>query len=303
MNALAREVPPGASRSLVVLLADGLRADTARDYMGYLQALKEAGRAQWSSLRCELPSLSRPLYATVINGEPPLSHGILGNGQAGERLSRHLFQALAHHGVPSAVAAYHWFYELLAGERFDPLQHRDAIPPGCGITAARWYWEDDYPDSHLLADAESLRRSHLPRDTPSLLFIHPMGPDLAGHLHGGESTAYAMSARKLDMLLAQCLPRWHAAGYDLLLTSDHGMHADRMHGGPLAVEREVPLVWAPHDAGSVTMALPDQQTGVAGWILARLGVHDWTPGAGAGVGAGVGAGTPRAAAVPPRGDA
>lgn len=266
---------PGAGtapRKLVVLLADGLRADTARDYMGYLQALNEAGRARWRSLRCELPSLSRPLYATVINGEPPLQHGILGNGQAGQRLEHHLFQTLEARGVSAAIAAYHWFYELLAGEVFDPLRHRDALPAGCGLAAARWYWEDDYPDSHLLADAESLRRA-LPPTGPSLLFVHPMGPDLAGHVHGGESTAYAMSARKLDMLLAQLLPRWHADGFDLLLTSDHGMHADRMHGGPLDVEREVPLVWAPHD-GRVGLALPERQTGIAGWILERLGaVH------------------------------
>lgn len=258
-------------RKLVLLLADGLRADTAHDYMGYLQALHEAGRARWSSLRCELPSLSRPLYATVINGEPPLVHGILGNGQAGQKLARHLFQPLQTHGVRSAVAAYHWFHELLTGEVFDPLRHRDALPEGCGIVGARWYWEDDYPDSHLLADAEALRQAH----APSLLFIHPMGPDLAGHLHGGDSTAYAMSARKLDMLLAQCLPRWHADGYDLLLTSDHGMNADRMHGGPLAVEREVPLVWAPHDAAAgdaLAIPLPGRQTEVAAWVLERLGV-------------------------------
>ena len=263
--------PVIGGRKLVVLLADGLRADTARNYMGYLQALHEAGRAQWRSLRCELPSLSRPLYATVINGEPPLAHGILGNGQAGQALSHHLFQRLDALGVPAAVAAYHWFYELLSGEVFDPLRHRDAVPASCGIAAARWYWEDDYPDSHLLADAESLRRTHLTVDVPSLLFVHPMGPDLAGHLHGGESTAYAMSARKLDMLLAQLLPRWHADGFDLLLTSDHGMNADRMHGGPLDIEREVPLLWAPHD-GAVELALPERQTAIAPWILARLGV-------------------------------
>ncbi|MFX1682117.1 alkaline phosphatase family protein [Mitsuaria sp. CC2] len=267
--AIAQAADP--ARKLVVLLADGLRADTARDYMGYLQALNEAGRAQWRSLRCELPSLSRPLYATVINGEPPLTHGILGNGQAGQALSHHLFQQLDAQGIPAAIAAYHWFYELLAGEIFDPLRHRDAVPTGCGLQAARWYWEDDYPDSHLLADAESLRRAHLPVQGPSLLFIHPMGPDLAGHMHGGESTPYAMSARKLDMLLAQLLPRWHAEGFDLLMTSDHGMKADRMHGGPLPVEREVPLVWVPHD-GAVGLALPEQQTDIAGWILERLGI-------------------------------
>ena len=35
---------------LILLLVDGLRADTARDYLGYVQALNEAGRAHWLSL-------------------------------------------------------------------------------------------------------------------------------------------------------------------------------------------------------------------------------------------------------------
>ena len=254
---------------LVFLLIDGLRADIARDYMGYLQALNEAGRAQWSTLRCELPSLSRPLYATVISGKTPLDHGIVGNGQAGQRCGSTLFDDLAAAGCSSAVAAYHWFFELLSGQRFDPLQHRHAILPEVGVQAASWYCEDEYPDSHLLADAEHLRQSV----NPDLLWVHPMGLDSAGHQAGGESVVYSMAARKLDMMLARLLPVWHAAGYDVLLTSDHGMHADRMHGGPLAVEREVPLVWLPCP-GSVGSAadcvLPDSQLGLRDFVVRHL---------------------------------
>lgn len=255
-----------SGNKLVVLLADGLRADTARDYMGYLQALHEAGRAQWRGLQCELPSLSRPLYATVINGRAPLQHGIVGNVQAGVSAGETVFDDLHRAGRSAAVAAYHWFYELLAGEVFNPLLHREAAVPARGVAAARWYFEDEYPDSHLLADAEALRRAHV----PELLWVHPMGPDHAGHQHGGDSAAYAMSARKLDMVLAQLLPLWHAAGYDLLLTSDHGMHADHMHGGPLAVERDVPLVWLPRHARDAGIALPQSQLELRGFVAQRL---------------------------------
>ena len=257
---------PRKKNKLIVLLADGLRADTARDFMGYAQALNEAGRAQWQSLQCELPSLSRPLYATLINGRTPLDHGILGNVQAGISAGPTLFDDLHAAGCRSAIAAYHWFYELLAGEIYQPLRHREAALPARGVVAGRWYFEDEYPDSHLLADAEALRQAH----APDLLWIHPMGPDLAGHLHGGDSTAYALSARKLDMLLAQLLPAWHAAGYDLLLTSDHGMHADKMHGGPLAVERQVPLVWLPSAAADVSIALPQSQLALRAFVSERL---------------------------------
>lgn len=125
---------------LVMLLVDGLRADTARDYLGYVQALNEAGRAHWSNLRCELPSLSRPLYATVLNGRTPLDHGILGNVQAGQRCGSTVLDDLAAAGRSSAVAAYHWVFELLTGAVFDPLAHRETALPQLGIEAARWYW-------------------------------------------------------------------------------------------------------------------------------------------------------------------
>ncbi|MDT9001139.1 alkaline phosphatase family protein [Paucibacter sp. APW11] len=255
-----------AERKLVVVLVDGLRADTARDYMGYLQAQREAGRAQWRTLSCELPSLSRPLYATVINGRTPLEHGIVSNMQPGLRCGTSIFDALAAAGRSSCIAAYHWFYELLAGEVFDPLRHRHAALPALNVPGAAWYYEDEYPDSHLLADAEALRQQH----APNLLFVHPMGLDHAGHVHGGESSAYAMAARKLDMLLALVIPRWQAAGYDLLLTSDHGMNADHMHGGSLAVEREVPLVWLPCVPAAPEAVLPASQLGLRDFALTQL---------------------------------
>ncbi len=254
------------NNKLVVLLADGLRADIARDYMGYLQALNEAGRAQCRTLRCELPSLSRPLYATLITGQTPLAHGIVSNAQAGQRCGSTVFDELAAAGNSSAVAAYHWFFELLSGQRFEPLLHRQAAVPEAGVKAGSWYFEDEYPDSHLLADAEHLRQSV----NPDLLWVHPMGPDTAGHQSGGESTAYSLCARRLDMMLALLIPVWHAAGYDVLLTSDHGMHADRMHGGPLAVERETPLVWLPCAGHAVDVTLPDSQLGLRGFVVKHL---------------------------------
>lgn len=255
-------------KPLILLLVDGLRADTARHYMGYLNALHEAGRAQWDTLRCELPSLSRPLYATVLNGQAPLAHGIVGNGHSAQHAGDTLFTDLAAQGRRSAVVAYHWVFELLTGAAFDPLRHRHACPAQTGIEGASWYWEDDYPDSHALADAESLRQQL----APEFLLVHPMGMDLAGHQHGGESSGYSQAARRLDQQLAQVLPRWHAAGYDVLLTSDHGMHADRWHGGPLDIEREVPLLWLPSQPGCPPgPAWPRAQTELRGFVRERLG--------------------------------
>lgn len=246
---------------LAFVLVDGLRDDTARRCMGTLLALQEAGRARWSTLRCELPSLSRPLYATVIGGRRPVDHGILGNDNVGVQLDDTVFDDVHARGGISVAAAYDWVWELLAGERFVPARHRSAACPHRGVVAGSWYFEDDYPDSHLLADAEDLRRRH----APDLLFVHPMGLDNAGHVHGGASSAYDLAARKLDTQLAQLLPHWFDAGYDVIVTSDHGMSADRMHGGDTPEERAVPFVWLPRDGAATREP--------AGWPASQLEIR------------------------------
>lgn len=273
----AAEVQGAESRSagaarIVVVVADGLRADVAAQAMGYLGALLEAGRASRTELKSGLPSLSRPLYATLITGQWPVDHGIVTNQQVlacGETL----FDDAHAAGQRSVVVAYHWFCELLTGEPFDPLAQRRHLPAGRGIVEACWYFEDDYPDSHTLADAEALRLAH----APELLFIHPMGPDDRGHRFGGESDEYRMSARRLDMALARTIPRWHADGYDVLLTSDHGMGRDRMHGGCDDAERIVPFVWmpaaGPAQARMLALPLPTQQTGLREFLRQHRLAH------------------------------
>jgi predicted AlkP superfamily pyrophosphatase or phosphodiesterase len=252
---------------LAVIIADGLRADVARSAMGYLQALVEADRARQTEFACDLPGISRPLYATLLNGQSPVEHGIVSNLTVASAGTTWLDDA-HRRGLSSVVVAYHWFYELLSGQPFEAWTDRHRVPAGHGIRGAAWYFEDAYPDSHAIADAEALRLAH----DPDILLVHPMGPDDAGHRHGGDSVAYRACARKLDHLLALTLPRWSAAGFDVVLTSDHGMGADHQHGGDWPVERLVPFYWIPSTTsvegspGPLDRSLPVGSTGVRPFI-------------------------------------
>lgn len=261
-----------ANARIVVVVADGLRADVAAQAMGFVGALMESGQAASAQLRCSLPSLSRPLYASLITGETPLEHGIVSNQQI-QACGPSLFDDALAAGQRCAVVAYHWFYELLAGRAFEPLVHRLASVPERGVIQASWYFEDPYPDSHTLADAEALRLG----SAPDLLFVHPMGPDDSGHRHGGESDGYRHSVRQLDMALALVVPRWWAAGYDVVLTSDHGMGADRMHGGRSDAERLVPFFWmptpGPAQARRLQWTLPAQPTALRAFLSRHRADH------------------------------
>ena len=42
-------------------------------------------------------------------------------------------------------------------------------------------------------------------------------------------------------MLANLIPEWMERGYNILITGDHGMNGDKMHGGTTPDVREVPL--------------------------------------------------------------
>ncbi|MEE4379281.1 MAG: alkaline phosphatase family protein [Candidatus Competibacteraceae bacterium] len=221
---------------VIMVLIDGLRFDTAIMEMGYLESAVQAGAAKRWSLQCGLPSLSRPLYETIHTGLLPHEHGILSNQTA--RLSNHdnLFSLVRAAGLKTAAAAYSWFSELYNGIPYDPVLDRETEDPEKAIQIGRFYTEDDMPDIEVLRDAELILRRH----TPDYLLVHPMGCDYIGHLHGGESVQYRRQAALLDNLLALQMPGWLAAGYQILITSDHGFNADGWHGGTDAEVTRVP---------------------------------------------------------------
>jgi arylsulfatase A-like enzyme len=43
------------------------------------------------------------------------------------------------------------------------------------------------------------------------------------------------------MYLSALIAEWTQLGYNILVTGDHGINADRLHGGPTPEVREVPL--------------------------------------------------------------
>ncbi|NJN57234.1 MAG: alkaline phosphatase family protein [Leptolyngbyaceae cyanobacterium SL_5_9] len=224
---------------IILVVLDGLRFDVAQASMGFLGHLVETNQASFYRVQAELPTLSRPLYEVLLTGTPVSVNGITANEVT--RLSNQvsLFHLATDRGLTTAAAAYHWFSELYNRAPFDWFddreQHNDSLP----IQHGKFYFDDAYPDSHLFADAEVLRQWQ-----PDFMLVHPMGLDYTGHCFGSDSKQYRGKAIATDSLLAQCLPRWIAAGYQILITADHGMNTDGQHGGITADVRDVPLFCA-----------------------------------------------------------
>ncbi|MEL6470201.1 MAG: alkaline phosphatase family protein [Cyanobacteria bacterium J06623_4] len=224
-------------KRVIFIILDGLRFDVAGRSMGYLAHLVESKQASFFKVKAELPTLSRPLYEVLLTGVPASTSGITANEVA--RLSHQVsvFHLAVQQGLTTAAAAYHWFSELYNSAPFDPFTEREQHSEANPIQHGKFYFADDYPDSHLFADAEVLRLNW----QPDFMLVHPMGIDYTGHRFGGESAAYRNAAIATDSLLAQYIPRWLEAGYTLVITADHGMNADKSHGGLSPDVREVPL--------------------------------------------------------------
>lgn len=257
---------------VILVVLDGLNHAVGHHAMGHLSALVQAGRGHVTYLDCELPAMSRPLYECLLTGNRPVDSGVVHNGVVRRSYGQSLFDLAVAQGKRTAAAAYHWVSELYVAAPFDRTSHRFLDDPSQAIQAGIFYWQDHYPDDHLFSDAEALRRRH----DPDFLFVHSMNIDDAGHRHGGDSPQYRNAARHADIALADYLPGWLAEGYQVMVTADHGMNADRSHSGMLEEERRVPL-WLLGGAFAAPGDLEIHQTHLCGTLATLMGLDHTKP--------------------------
>lgn len=254
------------SRVILVVL-DGLAWQVAHDCMGYLHGLCEAGHASLYRMDCELPSLSRPLYECILTGVRPVDSGVVHNEVTRLSKEESIFHLAHKAGAKTAAAAYHWISELYNRSPYDAVRDRFTDDESLPIQYGVFYHGDSYPDDHLFIDGEILRRRH----DPDFLLIHPMNTDDAGHRHGLESSQYRNAARRADNFLSAHLPTWIEQGYQIIVTSDHGMNKDHTHRGILPEERQVPLFVIGNQFSHDPNAEP-RQVELCGIIAQLLGV-------------------------------
>jgi len=256
-----------SSTKVMLIVIDGLGLATARRKLGVLEGLVEAGKARLWAMRGVLPSLSRPAYESILTGLPPARHGITSNSVVRQSTEDSVFTIARAHGRSTGAAAYSWFAELANGVPFDPVMDREQDNGDGAIQHGRYYALDPFPDQEVYWQADLLVR----RYAPDLMLIHPMGCDVAGHAHGGESPAYRSAAAHTDDCLARHIPGWQAAGYRIIVTADHGMSADGQHGGTTSDERLVPFYLLDDPRGGVAPDDADQLS-VAPTVLALMGL-------------------------------
>ena len=257
------------SDKVILIILDGLNAKVAEECMGFMAALCTKDLVTRYQILSELPSLSRPLYETILTGVTPLISGIVNNQITRKSNQQSIFNIARDAGLTTAAASYHWISELYNQSPYIAQRDRHTNNPSLPIQYGCCYHADHYPDDHLFLDAEWLRSQH----DPDFLLIHSMNIDHAGHREGLESSYYRNTARNADAILSDYLPKWIDAGYQILITADHGMNNDCSHGGTLPEEQQIPL-FAIGSKFSHHSSCKPSQTDICGIVCELLGVTD-----------------------------
>lgn len=226
------------SLKVIFVLIDGMKYDTALECMGFMNHLVEHKKASRYKIRTEMPTLSKPMYETILTGVVPSEHLITSNRTCRLSKEKSIFNLARDNNLTTAAAAYYWMSELYNSAPFDYANDVIQNDVKKAIQHGIFYFEDVYPDSHLIAQGEYLRKTY----SPDFLLIHTMGVDDAGHKYGGNSAEYKDKVITVDGILSMLIDEWISdENTVVIVTADHGMTELGQHGGTTKIERTVPL--------------------------------------------------------------
>ncbi|HKA87532.1 MAG TPA: alkaline phosphatase family protein [Haliangiales bacterium] len=210
--------PPGrAARTVVLVVLDGLRADTSRG-LPALEALRARGAS--AVAHTHFPSISSPNYVSLLTGVPPRHSGVRTNDYAGRVAVDNLFARVRAAGLRSAYVSQ---LSEAVPELFPDADEAVLAPwPGTAVSAAR---------------------AAIARGVDFLVVVHN-APDEAGHAHGAASRAYRDAAAQADRDLGEIVAALDLERDAVLVTADHGHTDAGGHGGVEPEVMAVPLVLA-----------------------------------------------------------
>lgn len=250
----------------ILIIVDGLAASTAMEALGCAFGLVDAHLGHYQSIRCQLPSVSLPMYETILTGKPPVETGIYTNKNRRKSTEQSVFHLARENGLSTGACAYSWISELYNFYPYDLKRHRVQSNVDAPIQHGMFYHKDNYPDAILFQDAEHILTEH----DPDFFLLHPMGVDNAGHTFGADSMEYKNTARGIDELFGYYALDWLKQGYQILLTADHGFSWDRNHGGLDDNERNIPLFAFGQRAMEAVPRSGAQQTEIFNYLKSLL---------------------------------
>ena len=264
-----------AMGKLLLILLDGVPWRNWRRLFGNLEGWVASGEARVWRMRSVLPSTSGTCYASIHTGLAPQVHGIWGNATRRRLEFPDVFSEAAKAGRITGAVTHSFWSEFFHRAPFDPVEDLEYDLPEGPIHHGRFHTmtgDSSYnqmtpADLDLFATLTLLCR----RKGIDYGILHTCTLDSLGHRVFHDCEEMDDACYRMDEALAQFLPLWRAAGYEVIVTADHGQDARGHHGGASDDQRDFALYYFGAGEGPGKDQLLDQLQ-LAPTILSRLGV-------------------------------
>jgi predicted AlkP superfamily pyrophosphatase or phosphodiesterase len=260
---------------VLLIIIDGVPWANWRRLFGNLEGWVESGEARVRRMRAVLPSTSACCYASIHTGLPPQVHRIWDNADIRRLEFPDLFSVLTAVGRKTGAVTHSYWSEFFNRAPFDVVRDVEYDEPDGPITHGRFHTMQGYNRHNQMTPADHDLFGTLTRlaEVKGIDYgiLHSCTLDSMGHRFHHDCAEMDHACYAVDATLAPFIDRWRRAGFEVIVTADHGQDARGHHGGTGPDQRDFALYYF---GGS---ALPDEgvvldQLALAPSILTRMGV-------------------------------
>ncbi len=262
-------------RKLLLIILDGVPYANWRRYFGNLEGWVASGDARVWRMRAVLPSTSASCYASIHTGVTPQVHGVTGNDHVFRLSQPDVFSQVRRAGGITGAVAHSFWSEFFNRAPFDlvrDIEHDE--PDSASINHGRFHTMTGYNLINQMTPSDTDLFATLTRlcDRFGLDYgmLHTCTLDSMGHRYGHDCTEMDHACAVMDAMLAPFITRWRAAGYEVIVTADHGQSVRGHHGGAGEDQQDFALYYFGDAIGPAADVLLDQ-VALAPTILTRLG--------------------------------
>lgn len=260
---------------LLLILLDGVPYANWRRLFGNLEGWVASGEARVWKMRSVLPSTSGTCYASIHTGLPPQVHGIWGNAGRRRLEFPDVFSAASGAGKITGAVTHSYWSEFFNRFPFDLVRDMEYDEPGGPITHGRFHTMtgDSGYNQMTPSDVDLFATLTILCERKGIDYgiLHTCTLDSLGHRFYHDCEEMDDGCYRMDEQLAPFIARWRKAGYEVIVTADHGQDARGHHGGATDQQRDFALYYFGPAEGPPADVVLDQLS-LAPTVLGRLGV-------------------------------
>lgn len=261
---------------LLLIIIDGVPWRNWRRLFGNLEGWVASGEARVWKHCAVLPSISASCYASIHTGVSPQVHGCTGNGNVFRLSQPDVFSEVRRAGGVTGAVAHSFWSQFFNRHPFDFVRDIEYDEPGSAtINHGRFHTMTGYGRDNQMTPSDidlfATLTSLCARFGLNYGMLHSCTLDSMGHRFHHQAEEMDHACFVLDEMLAPFIHQWRAAGYEIIVTADHGQDERGHHGGRGELQQDAALYYFGPAEGTDPDVVIDQLQ-LAPTILGRLGV-------------------------------